>query len=59
MKLYKCNRAILHNNTCSGNKTWYKQSDYAWQDNLRLDYKGIYECSKCHTLVITNHMKEA
>ena len=56
-KQYKTNRGIIHNSSCH-NKIWYKRADHAWQDGLRLNYKGIYECSKCHTMVITNHMEE-
>ena len=57
-KLYKTDTGIMHNADCFGSQSWYKRSDHAWQDGIRKDYKGVYECSRCHELVITDHMEE-
>lgn len=55
MKLHYTRTCIMHNGACNSS-SWYKRSDHAWQDGIRKDYKGVYECSKCHRLVITDHM---
>ena len=54
--IYRANRGIIHGE-CTDGRKWYKRSDHAIQDGLRKDYKGVYECSNCHRLVITDHME--
>ena len=54
---HRGSNAVIMHGLCIGEK-WYKRSDHAIQDGMKKDYKGIYECAKCHKMIITDHMQK-
>ena len=48
--------AVIMHGGCVGTE-WYKRSDHAIQDGIKKNYKGIYECTECHKMIITDHME--